>query len=250
MAVGNFTVGSIDLSSIDENTGLKNTANVYFVPGIGRELSIAELVIAICLDRAADLEAEVVGIMESMSQNTKLIEGLLAVENFLVDKKLNGVDAWRPNTTENYYWAQDWAALFQTTDKNKMVIDGYGNIPDKYLSANGLRAKTDGAMGWIDFLNKEFGVGTETSAAEYFNILNERIKAHNNDWSWAYFSSDEMSSILGLIDSRLDSLNTTSQKTLIELQSLTNKRDQTYDLITAMTKNSLTAAQSIGANMR
>ena len=214
MAIGEFKVGSIDLSSIDENTGLKNTASIYYVPGIGRELSIAELVIAICLDRAADLESKVVGIMESMSQNTKLIEELTRVEGILTKYVGSGITR---ASGDNPPWACDWGG----------ILDNESQLPA------GCGWRGPGWNRWTEWVKDMCKLDT-------FPIVTNKEN----------YSADEVDKACSAIETRLDSLNTTSQKTLIELQSLTNKRDQTYDLITAMTKSTLTAAQSIGANMR
>lgn len=239
MALGDFTISTFDLSSRDLVTGLNNTANVYHVPGIDRPLSIAELVIAICLDRAADIEAKVVAIMEEMSENTKQAEDLLKFENYLVDKFVNGVSEYK-DAGGNLFWAQDMPAFFETTDKSKWTL-----IPEEWWKdlADG-RAGAYGAGSWIDYLNKKLGV--EISAATYSNALDARGKA-GGGYS---FTSDDVNSICSAIESRLDALNTLSQEVLIKLQSLTNKRDQTYDLITSMVKSTLTAGQAISGNMR
>lgn len=234
MALDNFSVESFALTSRDLVTGMPNTANVYHVEGIARPLSIAELVIAVCLDRAATLEADIVEIMEEMSRNTKLTEDILAFENDLVDRFVDGVPAWKDGTG-NFHWADTWEALYNSTESKDWPI------PAEWKT----KTQSGGAGGWIDYLKEEFGV--DISYSEFHKTLEEHAKS---DSSKASFTSDDVSSICSAIESRLDALNTTSQEVLIKLQSLTNKRDQTYDLITAMVKSTMTAGQSIGANMR
>ena len=224
MAIGNFSVGTIDLTSVNEKTGLNNTANVYFVPGLGRELSIAELVIAICLDRAADIEAKVVDVMEQMSESTKKIEDLTWVENILVGFIDTGMSAKKVDGGPDFeLYACEWYSLIGA-DPSKLPEGcwGYANVTP------------DGGFGrWTDWL---------------VNVCD--VEFPFDGLTWKNYTADEIDKICSAIETKLDALNTTSQETLIQLQSLTNKRDQTYDLITAMTKNTLTAAQSIGSNMR
>ena len=214
MSLGAFSVSTINLTSKDLVTGLNNTANVYFVPGLGRELSIAELVIAICLDRAASLESDVVGIMEEMSATTKDIEELTRVEGILTKYVDSGITR---ASGDDPPWACDWGG----------ILENESQLPA------GCGWRGPGWNHWTDWVR-------DMCKLDSFPIP---IQKEN-------FSADEVDKACSVIETRLDALNTTSQETLIKLQSLTNKRDQTYDLITAMTKNTLTAAQSIGSNMR
>lgn len=225
MAIGNFSVGTIDLTSVDEKTGLNNTANVYFVPGLGRELSIAELVIAICLDRAAGIESDVVSLMTQMSENTKRLEDLTWIENLLAGYADTGMSAKKVDGGPDYaLYACEWYSLIGA-DPSKLPEGcvGYANF------------STDGSKigRWTDWLQKV-----------------QDIEPFPVGLQWENYTADAIDKICNAIETKLDALNTTSQETLIKLQSLTNKRDQTYDLITAMTKNTLTAAQSISSNMR
>ena len=69
-------VDTFALSLRSTDTGRRLTANIYFVDGVTdaaglpRALSISELVMAICLDRAAKLEAGIIGLMDEMSVTT------------------------------------------------------------------------------------------------------------------------------------------------------------------------------------
>ena len=46
-----------------------------------------------------------------------------------------------------------------------------------------------------------------------------------------------MQTVISTLEDKMDSLNTISQDTLIDLQSLTAKRDQTYDLVSNALKS-------------
>ncbi|MBR4518290.1 MAG: hypothetical protein IKO65_04735 [Victivallales bacterium] len=59
-------------------------------------------------------------------------------------------------------------------------------------------------------------------------------------------SGDEL---ITAIESKMDSLNSFSQQKMIELQSETNKRDQSYDLITNILKSLNTVQVGISNNI-
>jgi len=86
-----IAVDTFDLSLRSTDTGRRLTANVYFVDGVTdatglpRALSINELVMAICLDRAAKLEAGIIGLMEEMSVTSAQLEALTIIEQEIVD---------------------------------------------------------------------------------------------------------------------------------------------------------------------
>ena len=88
MAIGTV---EFDLSMIDQETGLNMTARAYTVEGITnadgslRELSIGQLVMAICLDRASKLEASIIELMEEMNDTSALLETLSFIEGQVVN---------------------------------------------------------------------------------------------------------------------------------------------------------------------
>ena len=79
----------------DQETGTEASrtaqANVYTVDGVTdstgapRQLSIAELVMVVCLARAAEKEAAVIKLIGTMSNNTATLEGLTDVESKLLE---------------------------------------------------------------------------------------------------------------------------------------------------------------------
>ena len=226
--IENITVDTFDLSSYNETTGLKNTAKVYYVDGIARPLPLAQLVMAICLERAAAKEQEVVKLMNELTNTTQMIEELAAYENLIVQHS----DGWTEGYVDGEYsWPQDWVMLVNSTDDSKRPSDA-----EKHAITDG-----SGAGGWIEYFNKH-----------YFNPDGDKPESELDAKAFhkATWLPSDVSKILDAIDTKLDSLNTTSQKTMILLQSETTKRDQTYDLITVMVKSIGGANTSIGANMR
>ena len=84
-------VDTFALSLRSTDTGRRLTANIYFVDGVTdaaglpRALSISELVMAICLDRAAKLEAGIIGLMDEMSVTPAQLEAMTIIEQDVVD---------------------------------------------------------------------------------------------------------------------------------------------------------------------
>lgn len=108
------TISSIQLNlnsykvyDVDTNTELLRTAqaNVYTVVGVTeddgvtlRRLSIAELVMVVCLARAAEKEEAVIALMREMSDTTSLLNALTEIET----KLLEGENLYRITGEWNY----------------------------------------------------------------------------------------------------------------------------------------------------
>jgi len=177
MELSTFSTEQIRLSMRgDKGAYLK--ANVYTIPeltnadGSLRQLSIGQLVMAICMNRAAQLEDDVVTLMESLAETTEAIEALAQAESEIADKN--------------------------TGDVASISRD-------------------------LESLMKSLGV-TATTGMTYGELQSA-------------------------CESRLDALNSISQDTLIEIQSLTSKRDDTYTLVSNVSKTLNTVQTGIVNNM-
>lgn len=87
-----FSANTIDLSLINAQTGRMLTANVYdvtFDDGTKRTMSVGQLVMAICLERATEMEAEVVDIMNTMAGTTNNIDTLADIETKILEASAN-----------------------------------------------------------------------------------------------------------------------------------------------------------------
>ena len=198
--MNSFTVSTIDLSMCDPETGNPITANVYRVDGIARDLSISELVMAICLSRATELEGQIVARMEVMGRTTVNIETLTTIQSQLAKLMLDGKekkDDIKINVV-NPQWYDDSGKL---TTYNPLY--NYNDL-SKFLSAIGI-------------------------------TLGEDVQ--------------KIDDVVARISTKIDSLNTTNQKDLISMQSDTNKRDQSYELITNMLKSIGTTLLGTANNM-
>lgn len=112
----NFETDAIKLSLRNAQTGKALTANVYevtFADNSKRTMSIAQLVMAICLERATEMEADVVDIMEQMARVTANIEAISDIEKKLLE--LNEGD----NIS---HLKGSWTVAYE---------DAYGNVIDE-----------------------------------------------------------------------------------------------------------------------
>jgi len=190
-----FTTGTIELSMMNPETGNRLEANVYYVDGVldatgaPRPLSMNGLVMAVCLSRATELEADIVALMEAMAENTKKLEYYSAIEAEMA----NWYEA-NPETT------------FVPAD---ITRDLY---PELY-----------------DLIHREEG-GDQPTWKEFL----EEVGEDSSKTSWTY---DEFEKLMMKLEDKMDSLNTLSQEQLIDIQSQTSKRDDTYNLISNMLKS-------------
>ena len=83
MAIGTV---EFDLSMVSPESGEFLTARAYTVEGVTnvdgslRQLSIGQLVMAICLNRASKLEADIIALMEEMSTTSAQLADMTKIE--------------------------------------------------------------------------------------------------------------------------------------------------------------------------
>ena len=163
------------------------SANYYTVEGVNdadgnpRALSIGQLVMALCLARATELEAEIIKIVESLNTTSEDLERLTEIEKAIVNKTEGNIDL--------------------TTSK---LSDG--TTYKAFLQSKGIT------------------VSGNTASAYSEQLITD-------------------------IESKMDSLNSFSQQTMIDLQSLTAKRDQSYDMISNIIKSLYTVLSGTANNM-
>ena len=168
------------------------TANYYTVEGVTypdgtpRALSIGQLVMALCLQRATELEAEIIKIVEDLNKTSEDLERLTEIETAIVN-------------------ATDSSVKLKTTKLTGTDISYY------------------------DFLTKsDYKIGL-TGVPE---------------------TADSSSSqLITDIEAKMDSHNSFSQQTMIDLQSQTAKRDQSYDMISNILKSLNTTLMTNVNNM-
>ena len=202
-----------DLSLKNPDTGEYLTARAYTVAGVNnvdgtpRELSIGQLVMAICLQRATALEATIIDIMEKLNKTTAELESLTEINQAVVD----------------YFASENHTHVFQfhqgsdsDTFTNLVVQSGY----------------------YAGQTYRQAILGTKIVPEDH-NVSYVRDDAI---YSWADILPSD-------IEDKMDSLNSLSQQTMIELQSQTAKRDQTYDMISNILKSLNTVLVGIANNV-
>ena len=190
MAIGTV---EFDLSMVSPQSGEFLTARAYTVEGVEnadgslRQLSIGQLVMAICLNRASKLEADIIALMEEMSATSAQLAALTEIENDILD---GGANMDNINTSHVTYDGQNYT--------------------------------------FYDFL---------------VNVM--KFSASDVPTGFADGSNTDL---ITLIESKMDEKNSFSQQKMIELQSLTNKRDQSYDMISNILKSLNTTMTGIVNN--
>ena len=187
MAIG---VDQIYLSMRNSDTSDYLTGNVYTVDGVyeadgvtPRLLSIGQLVMAICLQRAADLEDSIIDKMSAMELATSQLELMTEIES--------------------------------------NILAGDVDMSAKKVTYNGTQYT-------------------------YYKFLSEVMEIDNVPSGTANADSTDL---LTAIEAKMDAKNTFSQQTMIELQSLTAKRDQSYDMISNVLKSLSTVMTANVNNM-
>lgn len=191
-----FATDTIELSLQNARTGKPLTANVYdvtFDDGTVRRMSVAQLVMAICLERATKMESYVIELMETMANSTTNIDALSAVESEIVE------------------------VLGRGEDVSPADIKGSWEVS------------------YVDVNTKQGRIETAKTAAEALTLLGVN-------------PNDDADTIIENIESKLDELNTNSQEQMIMLQSYTNKRDQSYEMISNIVKSLYTVMNSVVNN--
>ena len=176
---------SFDSSRIGGSGNL--SANYYTVEGVDnadgtpRALSIGQLVMALCLARATELESEIIGVVESLNGTSEDLERLTEIEGAIVSETGDGI-----------------------------------NLSSRRFS--------DGTT-YRSFL-ESMGIAVADNTA---NSASEQLITD--------------------IEAKMDSLNSFSQQTMIDLQALTAKRDQSYDMVTNVIKSLYTALSTNANNL-
>jgi hypothetical protein len=204
-----FQVDTIDLSLVSAETGEYLTANIYYVDGVNdafgapRPLSIGQLVMAICLQRAADLEDDIIVLMEEMNMTSAKLEALTEIETEVLkwpaELEASGHSA---RSLNNYRISSDNAAYPNAKYKDALVAMGVISSDISYVRVSGTPQADD--IMYDDFISA--------------------------------------------VESKMDEQNSFSQQKMIELQSLTNKRDQSYDMISNVLKSLNTVMTGIVNN--
>ena len=187
MAIGTV---EFDLSMASPETGEMLTARAYTVDGVTNEdgslrlLSIGQLVMAICLQRASELEASIIALMEEMNTTSAQLADMTKIEQAVIDE-------FTSNASDHAYNLNNVSVTSSTSAAQLLREMGVINDSQTYV-------RNDAVYSEADILYDDF---------------------------------------ISQIESKMDEKNSFSQQKMIELQSLTNKRDQSYEMISNVMKS-------------
>ena len=198
MAIGTV---EFDLSMVSPQTGEFLTARAYTVDGVTnadgslRQLSIGQLVMAICLQRASALEAQIIALMDEMNTTSQHLADMTTIEKAVIDD-------FSSNQNGHAYDLRN-VSITSSTDTVQFLRD------QGVLNSSQVYVRNDSILSVADIM--------------YDDFITE-------------------------IESKMDEKNSFSQQKMIELQSLTNKRDQSYDMISNILKSLNTTMTGIVNN--
>lgn len=202
MAIG---VDQIYLSMTSPDTGEYLTADVYTVDGVyeadgvtPRRLSMGQLVMALCLKRATDLEVGYFYTDPSTGEE-EYAKGIVGRRHPTTGKYHPGYMDEVEDTSEQ---------LRCMSEIENAVLASSVDLTEKTVTYNGM------SYTYYDFLTNVEGVDNVPTTADK--------------------DSEEF---LGSIEAKMDEKNSFSQETMIKLQSQTTKRDQAYDMISNVLKS-------------
>ena len=198
MAIGTV---EFDLSMVSPQTGEFLTARAYTVEGVTnpdgslRQLSIGQLVMAICLNRASMLERQIIELMDEMNTTSQHLADMTTIEKAVIDD-------FSSNQNGHAYDLNN-VSITSSTDTVQFLRD------QGVLNSSQVYVRNDSILSVADIM--------------YDDFITE-------------------------IESKMDEKNSFSQQKMIELQSLTNKRDQSYDMISNVLKSLNTTMTGIVNN--
>jgi len=188
-----------NLSMTDVDTGEYLTGRTYSLvvtdaDGVTQttltNLSIAQLVMAVCLERAVKIEADIIETMNALNRTSSELQALTEMENDIV-----------------------------TADGK---AGNYVDLATKTLSTDSTK--------------------TYYAALEEMGIDRQVLDA-------AVHASSESADLITAIEKAMDQRNSINQETMINLQSITSKRDQSYDMIANISKSLYQVATGIVNNV-
>ena len=198
MAIGTV---EFDLSMVSPQSGEFLTARAYTVEGVTnadgslRQLSIGQLVMAICLSRASELETDIIALMEEMSTTSAQLADMTKIEQAVIDD-------FAANQNGHAY-NLDNVTVTSSTSAVQLLRDL------EVINSSQTYVRNDSILSNADIMYDDF---------------------------------------ITQIESKMDEKNSFSQQKMIELQSLTNKRDQSYDMISNILKSLNTTMTGIVNN--
>ena len=257
---------------------------VYSYNGVDN-LSMNQLMMAICLERGNQLELQTVELMEKMTDTTGRLKRLARLEEMVLEAQEAGtsldltakveVSGESPSKTVREVLDENGITLQSTDGGSLAALTGnqmYGRDVQAAgsLAFNNLSRLPSEMQQWLMYGGASWMVNSfsddqvvDADTQRYHSMLGhsytltqvlQEMEANGLDVMWGreYASTApnvDFDQLLTDIESKMDSLNTVSQEDMIDLQSLVNKRDQTYSLLSNASKLMSNLSLSIVNNL-
>ena len=204
-----FQTGTIDLSLASPETGEFLTANVYYVDGVK--------------DATGDLRPLSIGqlVMAICLRRASTIER----EIVRMMDEMNTTSAQLEALTEIETEVLKWPDALRAADTETRSLNNY-------------RVSGNNAA----YPNKTFKDVLVNLGVISSSVSNVRVKGNCGSADIMY------DDLITKLEAKMDEKNSFSQQKMIELQSLTNKRDQSYDMISNILKSLSTVMTGIVNN--
>jgi hypothetical protein len=177
-------------------------------------LSIGQLVMAICLQRASELEAEIIEMMQEMENTSTRLEELSDIESRVVEKLQSDNTAYYSFVTLNSPVIKEEDLTESERLENERLNAEVKQISDDYTVLKDEKILDD---------NQLYIAHSTPLTINGTTIEDSKVLLYDD--------------FITKIEAKMDEKNSFSQEKMIELQSYTNKRDQSYDMISNILKS-------------
>lgn len=258
-------------------------------------LSMNQLLMAVCLERGNAVELETISKMEKMTETTAKLKRLARLEEMILEKQLANASL---NTGELVVVAGETPSktVAEVLMENQIVVYGTNGNPmavvnpvniygsDVANAARQVDVNVSGAgdiigantVAWFNNGGRDwllsFGNGTnantiwnaqtqsKTASGVLFPVTRTMAQAlqdcqklgvsiHCETSNAQTLNNVDYAKLLVDLESTMDSLNTVSHEDMIDLQSLVNKRDQAYTLLSNGSRLMSNLSQTIVNNI-
>ena len=181
-----FETDTIDLSMRDSETGAMLTANVYYMEGVNdafgvqRPMSMSQLLLAICMQRASEVEEKLVAIMDEMNVNTDILEGLTAIESALVDGETNIDKIKRDDIGSPFRWVDEQTGELKSSQSAADFLVGVGIANYAELGTDALLTEIESKMDSLNSISQELLIDLQSNTAkrdQCYDFASNGIKA-------------------------------------------------------------------------
>lgn len=210
-------------------------------------MDIESMMMAVQSNRANLLEAQLMGEMKNVqAKNVEMarLNGQLSTLTSASQKSYGTSDP-KADTGLSAEQKADLATIQVANPRPEMTAAEKKVVADKWLVDN--PAKDE--RGILGIGNRVYNERRQAAATAAGETANDAIKKSNGAFSDIKNKGD-LDSAVTKLKSQVDSMGSTQQMDMLRLQSLSNKRNEAFDLMTNFMKKFADKRESIVGNMR